>query len=501
MGLTLKKQWFNELYFILNDIIKIPTIRKVFIYGGKSSAKTVSICQIIAKECFVSGANALGFRKESVTIPTTLKKSFNLAIDSMYLYPAFERQDRRYLCKNQYNETSELVLRGLDDAEKAKGSEGYKFIFLDELNHFEQAEYEQFDLSLRGIEGQKIFAAWNPVDENSWVKTDLVDKYEWLPTEWKLPCDNSFVNISSDGKAILIKTTYEDNYWIVGSPGYAVDATGKLINGYGYRDQNLIDTYENLRLTNYNSYKVNVLGEWGKTTFGGEILKCWKSEIHTGIHPYNADLAIHLIFDENVNPYFPVGIFQIDENGKDSHMIACVALRNPDNTISAMCRILTRMLRTWGHTEAVFIGGDPTSQKEDVKQEKGHDLFRLIMDGLIEFKPRRATLSGSPSVRMSTDFFNSILESNIMGLSFGVDKSCRVAISDFENTKEDKNGKVDKKTVTDPVTKVSYQPYGHVFDLTRYFLVYTFASEYAEYQRGGPVKISYGRNPVSKNAY
>jgi hypothetical protein len=87
-------------------------------------------------------------------------------------------------------------------------------------------------------------------------------------------------------------------------------------------------------------------------------------------------------------------------------------------------------------------------------------------------------------VRPSADFFNAILAYNEQGISFTVDESCRVAILDFENTKEDKNGKVDKKTVTDPVTKVSYQPYGHVCDLTRYFITTSFPTQYTRFQTG-----------------
>lgn len=491
MSLTLDRKWLNPLYFILNDLIKIPSIRTVLIYGGKSSAKTVSISQIITKECYVKAASSIAFRKESAIIPTTLKKSFNLAIDSMYLYPVFDKQDRRYLCRNAGGTTSEIVLRGLDDPEKAKGIESYKYVYLDELNHFDQAEYEQFNLSLRGIEGQKIFGSWNPIDENSWVKINLVDQYEWLETDWKLPCENSFVRISSCGKVVLIKTTYEDNYWITGSP----DGT------YGYRDENLIAEYQALRTRNNNSYKVNVLGEWGKTVFGGEFLKCWRSEHHTGSYPYDKYHAVYLYFDENVNPYFPCGIFQVGKDQKSPRMIHCIAARNPNNKITWMCAEIRRKLIEWGHTGRVYIGGDATSQKDDVKLEDGHDMFRLIMNELKQFNPSRQTPKSNPSVIMSADFFNSILDNGVPGMTFGADKSCRVAILDYENTKEDKNGKVDKSLVRDPVTKVSYQPYGHFVDLTRYFICNTFYDEYLTYQRGGAVpRPTLGKN-VSGHGY
>lgn len=491
MALRLDKKWFNPLYFIINELCKDDTIRTILIYGGKSSSKTVSICQYLAKDCYVKGSNVIAFRKESAIIPTTLKKSFNLAIDSIKLHPAYERQDRRYLCTNQLNKVSEIVLKGLDAEEKAKGVESYKYIYLDELNHFEQAEYEQFNLSLRGIPGQKIFAAWNPVDEMSWVKTELVDKYEFEETQYTLPSENSFVRRSTCGKVVLIRTTYEDNAWIVGSP----------CGTYGYRDENLISEYEGLRTKNFNSYKVNVLGFWGKTNFGGEFLKEWRSEKHTGIYKYNPECAVYLWFDENTSPYFPCGIFQVGENGYTPRMIYHIAAESPNNKVTWVCGEIKRKLTEWGHKGRVYVGGDATSQKDDVKQEDGHDLFRLIMIELAPFKPERKLPKSNPSVIMSGNFLNSVLENGVDKLSYGVDIKCITAIKDYENTKEDKNGKIDKTVVKNPITKVSYQPYGHFVDLTRYFMTYVYASEYSDYQRG-PIRtpVILGKN-ISKNSY
>src|SRR5579872_4407978 len=196
MNVTFEKKWLNPLYFILNELLKDDTIRTVLIYGGKSSSKTFTACQLLLKESVVKGSSSMTFRKESTTIPSTLENSFALAVKSIWLYPAFEVQDRKYICNSN---KSEIVMKGLDDEEKAKGVEGYKYVLLDELNQFTEGEYDTFEMSLRGQTGQKIFGLWNPIDENSWVKTNLIDKHEWLSTEYKLPCENSFVKKSKDG--------------------------------------------------------------------------------------------------------------------------------------------------------------------------------------------------------------------------------------------------------------------------------------------------------------
>lgn len=482
MQITLKKNWFNPLFFILNEIIKDDTIRSVLIYGGKGSAKTASVCQIVVKEALINVSSTIGFRKESAKIPDTLRESFKLGLETTRLYPAFQLQDRRVLCDNG----AKIVMRGLDSEGKAKGIESFLYVIADELDQFLPLEWEQMDLSLRGRRGQKLFGLWNPVDENSWVKTDLIDPVEWVDSDrWKLPHNESFVRLSKDGSTILIKTTYEDNYWIAGSP----------CGDYGFRDEGIIAKYNRLKTTNYNSYKVNVLGEWGKTNFGGEILKNWDSSHHTGKHEYNPRQAVYLSFDENVNPYFPCGFFQVGEGDTNPRMIHAIAAKNPNNTTKWMGREIIRVLRQWRHKEHLYIGGDATSKKDDVKLEKGHNLFKIMEKELWEFRPQIKMPRSNPSVRTSTDFFNAILIGEVEYMTFGVDSTCKIAIQDFENTKEDKNGHVDKSVVRDPVTKVSYQPFGHFFDVTRYFLTHVYSKEYNEYQRGDtPAVMATGNN-------
>jgi hypothetical protein len=200
-------------------------------------------------------------------------------------------------------------------------------------------------------------------------------------------------------------------------------------------------------------------------------------------------------------PYFPCGIFQVGRDLKSPRLIHAIAAKTPNNKVSWICREIERKLIEWNHKERLFITGDATSQKDDVKQEDGDDMFRLIMSALVKFRPQRMVSKSNPSVRMSADFFNSLLEGNVEKMSFGADMKCRVAINDYENTKEDKNGKVDKSTVEDPLTKVRYQPFGHFVDLTRYFLVTAFPGEYSTYQRGGIVLPPRMGKNVSNNSY
>jgi len=465
--LRLDKKWFNPLYFILNELIKDDSIRTILVYGGKSAAKTASICQLLTKECYVKASNTIAYRKESVIIPTTLKKTFNLGVSTTRLEKVFDTQDRRYLCENRAGTVSEIVLKGLDTEGKAKGIESYKYLFLDELDHFEQAEFDQFNMSLRGIQGQKIFAAWNPVDETSWVKTELLDSYEFVEMEnHKLPSENSFVKISTCGKVVLIRTTYEDNYWITGSP----------CGTYGFRDENLISTYEQMRLKNYNSYRVNVLGEWGKATFGGEFWKEFKPEMHVNDVVWDKSLPIWLSCDENVHPYLPWTVWQL--KGKHVQQIDEIFMKDPLNRVVHAAKEFVKRYPL-DEVAGLFVGGDKTSIKEDTKKEKGENYFTDILKELKDYKPILKIQSVNPSVVQSGNFINEIYSGNsTSGITVGISSKCKKSIFDYQYTKEDSDGTVLKSTKKDPVTKITYQEFGHATDCKRYLITHNYSAEY-----------------------
>ena len=465
----LKREWFNPLYFILLQIIKDPSIRVVLVYGGKGSAKTVSISQILTRESFIKEASSIAFRKESTLIQTTLKKSFNLAIKSMRLRAGFEPLQFMYRCLNG----SEIVLKGLDDEEKAKGIESYKYLYLDELNKFEHSEFSQFNLSLRGIPGQKLFGSWNPVSETSWIKTDYLDTYEFTDTDTygSLPDPESFIKISEDGKIILIKTTYHDNFWIAGSP----DGT------YGYRDENLIAEYESLKDRNPNSYRVNVLGEWGKVQTGNEYAHKFDSVKHVKPVGFNPNLPVHITFDFNVVPYMTALCAQLDLDSKDGRkklrFFREYCLAAPRNTTEDICSAFSS---EYGHRlKGLFYYGDPSGRSRQTLTKEYRDHFDAISKKLRKFLNNHSdrVLTAHPDLLKSRDFLNDILNGTY-GIDIEIDPSCIKLIEDLEYAKQNSNGGVLKQNVKDKVTGESYQKHGHCSDALRYMLCYIFNDLY-----------------------
>lgn len=464
--ITYSKKWFNPLFFVLEDILEtMPLVSKILVYGGKSSSKTASICQLTAKRGLTRRENSIMFRKESSRIPTTLKPSFKLGIDTTRLSQGWKTLDREYRSITG----GKVILTGLDSEDKAKGVEGFNFVLFDELDQYEYKEFEQADLSLRGS-GQKIFfATWNPVSKLSWVKTQLVDSYEWLPTNYALPSETSFVKVSSCGTTILIKTNYLDNYWAVGSP----------CGTYGYRDEKLIAKYLKLKKTDYNSYKVNVLGEWGNTQKGGEFYKNFKAENQVKKHKYDSSLPIHISFDENVNPYLTLSVYQAKD--LKSWKIDEICLEHPFNTLRHSLNKFVKKYKP--NKQTVFIYGDRTSLKQDTKLEKGQNFFTIVEDFLkkVGFITRLRLPKKNPNIVSRGNFINEIFSSNIYGIEYTIDEDCVKTIDDYENVKESSDGTKHKEKTKHPITKVVYEKYGHLTDTDDYFLIEYYKRYYEKY--------------------
>lgn len=464
--ITYSKKWFNPLFFILEDILdNNPKVSNIYIYGGKSSAKTATVCQQFAKRGLEKRQSSMLFRKESTRVKTTIKASFKLAINTTRLNNGWKEYEREYRSVTG----AEAILTGLDNEDKAKGVEGFDFVLFDELDQFEEKEHEQADLSLRGEGGKVLFGTWNPVSKLSWVKTKLVDAFNWVSTDYKLPDEKSFVKISDCGTTVLIKTSYKDNYWTVGSP----------CGNYGFRDEKLIAKYERLKHTDYNAYKVNVLGEWGNIRQGGEFYKNFKAENQVKKHKYNPNLPLHLSFDENVNPYVSLSIYQAED--LKSWKVKEICLEHPLNTLK---HTLSRFKKEYpSNKQTVYIYGDRTSLKGDTKLEKGQNFFTIIEDDLKRagYIVKRRLPKKNPSVVSRGNFINEIFGSNTLGIEYTIDENCTRTIDDYESVKESSDGKKFKEKTKHPITKVVYEKYGHLTDTDDYFICEYYKKQYEKY--------------------
>jgi len=328
-----------------------------------------------------------------------------------------------------------------------------------------------------------VMMTCNPA--HNWVKELIYDRYEngTLPDSW-----------------IYIPSKITDNPFVMADEAY-VESLKEL------------PTYQ---------YKVYVEGDWNiQLKIGGEYYKCFELDKHVRPNPivietgfptlYDKNLPIHISWDDNVNPYLPCGIFQIQKtpvimpDGKTEYdteiiMIDEIAAKTPMNNVEKACAEIDRRYKS--HTAGMYVYGDATAKKEDTKLEKGYNFYTLIMQYLKRFMPQNRVIGHNPNVIPRAQWINSVFEKNVGRVWVTIGDNCKTTINDFILLKEDENGGKYKEKAKDEKTKVSYQKFGHFADLFEYFMVSALGSKFDDWRAGGAVaSVRFGKNATSKNSY
>jgi len=136
------------------------------------------------------------------------------------------------------------------------------------------------------------------------------------------------------------------------------------------------------------------------------------------------------------------------------------------------------------HDSGLFIYGDATSQKDDVKQQKGHNFYTLIRDRLKQYNPIMRVAKSNPSVVMRGNFLNTVFEKDFDGIKILFDESCTNTLADYANVKEDADGTKLKKKITDKTTGISYEEWGHCSDANDYLYCELFKNSFNLYLKG-----------------
>lgn len=212
---------------------------------------------------------------------------------------------------------------------------------------------------------------------------------------------------------------------------------------------------------------------------GGEFYPTFVRKERVRKLKYNPLLPLHITWDENTKPYLTCLIHQVV--GKKAMQIGEICAEPPNNKLDWVCRKLIRDYQ--GHESGLFIYGDATSVKDDVKQQRGHDFYKLIRDRLRIFKPIMRVAKSNPSVVMRGNFLNTVYEKGFGGLELYTDEGCTNTLADYANVKEDSDGGKLKKKITDSAG-ASYEEWGHCSDANDYFYCEIFKKEFTLYLKG-----------------
>lgn len=392
--------------------------RYLIFKGGSGSGKSLFTAQkILLRITTEKNHRILVIRKVARTIRSS---TYQLFIDLINLYKVnyrFEINKTEFRIKDTLN-GNEILMVGLDDQEKLKSIQGITSIWIEEATELEDEDFMQVDLRLRGETSnyKQIILTFNPIDEQHWIKKRFFDK--------------------KDRDTTIFNSTYKDNAFI---------------------DKEYKQMLEEAMKANENWYRIYVKGEWGQLVQGGEFYKCFKFSKHIKQLSYNKELALHISFDFNVNPYMTCLIYQIE--GKQIKQIDEFCLEHPRNSTKAIC--LEFIKKYQNHTSGLFVYGDPSGRRKDTRSESGFNDYKIIESILRAYRPALRVSNKAPSVVMRGNFINLIFESNFDEIEILIDNNCKNTINDLVYLKEDSDGKKKKEMVKNKNTGVSYEKYGH----------------------------------------
>ncbi len=327
---------FTQVYYA----VQAAVTRYVVVYGGAGSSKSYSVHQNELINLIGEGpGDTLVIRKYAADLRESCYKLFCQIIDKLNVSTLFTRAFSADNRRITYIPTGKnIVFRGIDDAEKLKSIVGIKRIVVEEANQLEFADFLELNRRARGMEDIQIILILNPVSENHWIKTQLID--------------GPYAN-----QTTALRFTYADNH----------DHTG-----HSFLTPTDIAELERLKHINENQYRIYVLAEWGIDNTEGKF--CWafnRSQIAET--EYDGENGLWASFDFNVNP-LTCTVAQVYPLEKTIHAIECIKLEHSD--IWKMCSRLTT-----NYPDVLwYVTGDATGRNRTAMAHDNTNYYKIIAE-------------------------------------------------------------------------------------------------------------------------
>jgi PBSX family phage terminase large subunit len=469
-------EWCNWKYLINESFIPLVENkdRYLILYGGRGSSKSDFAAKKMIYRCLSEDFfRCILVRNTYSSIKDSSYQNLKDTIYTLGLQDLFEfkLQPLEIHCKNG----NMFIARGCDDTTKLKSIKDASAVWYEEDIPTEN-DFITITTSIRTQKAdylQEIFSI-NPEVEGDYkdhwfYKRFFGDKVERsFSSVTPLKIDE---NTSVDLTYTVHHSWYKDNKWLPNT---------------------FVAFLMDLQVKNPYYYTIYCLGYWGNKQSGGLFYKLFdRAKNTTNVIGYNPDLALHLTFDFNVNPYMTATVWQIV--GKVAYCIDEIACASPYNNTKGICDEFTR--RYMSHNAGLFIYGDPSGKNEDTRSEKGHNDYKVIELQLKDYRPVSRVLSKHPPVVVRGNFINSVFYEGFEGVNVLISDKCKLTINDLLFLKEDSDGTKFKEKTRDKESGVSYEKYGHFTDGMDYFLCAAFSTEFSMYQHGrNPVSRSIGKN-------
>lgn len=474
---------FNPNGWQLLKFLRLPSVRFIILYGGSSSAKSYSTAQVILIMTLFDGENTLIFRKVGASIEKSIFEDFRVSCKQLNMEDYFKFTKNSIRCT--YN-GAKIDFTGLDDSEKIKGISNYKRVQLEEFSEFEESDFKQIRKRLRGKRGQQIIGTFNPIRETHWIKKSWLDGEKWHDVPMRVTIDGctipdeltevkslrmneakTFLNPRTGEMEehapdiVLIQSTYLNNFWVVGSP----DGT------FGFYDEQCVTDFEKDRLKDPDYFRIYALGEWGVIRTGSEFFGSFNMGAHTSAVEYNQNYPIHVSVDNNVLPYISISLWQyVNTDGQHVSQFDEICAESPDNTVKRAGKCLADRLRQLRYFDKLYLHGDASTRAANTIDDEKRSWLDLFIFTLEREGVEVVDCVGdkNPSVAMTGEFINAILEGEVPGIDITIGKDCSNSIEDYLSVQKDANGAILKTKVKNKTTNQTYEEHGHLSDCFRY---------------------------------
>ena len=375
--------------------------RYVINYGGSASGKSYAQHQLELINLLMNPkGDTMVARKHGTTIKDSCYKLFNTIAYDWGIHELFTwkyyQDERRIICNHNQRQ---IAFKGLDDVEKIKSISGMQRLVVEEANQMRRDDFTELQRRFRGIEDIQMFFLLNPVSEEHWIKTDIIDG-----------------GIFKEDLAIF-KTTFNNNKFLT-------EADKRY--------------FEQLKELDPEQYNIYAEGNWGriskhrKFAYGFNKLKQVKP---LTVHP---QLPVYLSFDFNVEPFVCTAW---QHYGNDFiHGVGEVHINMAKNKqaygIGEMCALINAKFPN----NTLYVTGDAT---ELTKRNliNGFSLYQSVAKELRLQRHQLNVPSVNPSVAGTRELLNAMLLNHP---NFYIDPSMELTIKDLMYVEVDDRGDIIK---------------------------------------------------------
>jgi phage terminase large subunit len=416
--------------------------RFVLLLGSAGSGKSVAAKQKIIMRCLdEAGLRVLITRKFRSSIKESVFQELKISI-SEYGLTDFVKVNETNMSFT-FGNGSQIITSGLDDVEKLKSLAPVGCIWCEEASELEYSDVTQLNLRLRGGNGlyRQLIMTFNPISELSFLKTEFFDK----------PSESIFI----------LKTTVYDNQFV---------------------EEEYIKEIEERYKDDKNTYRIYVLGEWGRVISGREFYASFDYTKHTKDKiPFYTNECIHLSFDFNSTPYMTAIVAQIFlvDDVWNVNILDELIMKSPKNTTEATCdEFLNRY--EGSIIPPLFIYGDASGRsRSPLNNLHNYEVIETVLQKYVSASSIRVPKT-NPSILKRRQFINKLLSGGY-NIKITIDKKCEHTIQDMENVDEGIDGRKVKKRERDKETGAVYEKYGHTSDTLDYLLVEAFKGYFENY--------------------